>query len=159
MLSVTKEYWDYVEPIVRAEGFELFDIEIPSSRSKVVRLYIWRGKGTQGGVLLDDCARVSKKITNNERFEDLFPDDALLEVSSPGVNRKLRRAEHFKDAVGERVRISYSRPATEGGDTTVVGKIVGFDGEQISLDAEVSKSALTIPFTKVSKAQVDFLFR
>ena len=159
MLSVTKEYWDYVEPIVRAEGFELFDLEIPSSRSKIVRLYIWRGKGTQGGVLLDDCARVSKKITNNERFEDLFPDDALLEVSSPGVNRKLRRAEHFKDAVGERVRISFSRPTAEGGDTTLVGTVVGFDGEQIDLNAEVQKAVVKIPFAKVSKAQVDFLFR
>lgn len=158
-----QEYWDFFEPKIKAAGFELFDIDLPGVHSKVVRLVIWKGKGTQGGVLLDDCANVSKQISAHEDFEAVFPDNTTLEVSSPGINRRLRRPEHFRDAVGERVKLSYSLSGEASGRAplgeSLVGTITACDDTNLEIAVEKPVGNVTVPLASISKAHVDFLFK
>lgn len=156
--------WGVIEPLVREAGLELFDLEAPPTGRGTLRVFIWRPSGDAShlkGVGIDDCVRISKRITNLENVDTVLPGDWLIEVSSPGVNRKLRRPEHFAGAVGERVKLTV---AGDGGRNEVVtGTVVSFDGRVLELDVAGEKRGQpavrrAVPFGRVQNARVDFLF-
>ncbi|MCB0333007.1 MAG: hypothetical protein KDD55_05875, partial [Bdellovibrionales bacterium] len=104
MLSKS-ELWQLVEPLVQEVGLSLFDIDLPSGRGGILRITVAAQEASSEGVSIDDCAKVSKKISALDRFEEVIPPRVTLEVSSPGVNRRLRRPEHFQGAIGEHVKL------------------------------------------------------
>lgn len=159
--------WNRISELVLEQGLELFDLELPSSARGVLRVYISRRAGEQSGVNIDDCAAVSKRITNLEDVDSLIPDGWVIEVSSPGINRRLSRPEHFAGAVGERVKLtvsSYERESgTESGarpakKSTLRGKLVSFDGDRLELQEESLKENVTVLLPNVQDARVDFQF-
>ncbi len=157
---MNSQLWLVIEEIVRAEGLELFDIEIPSGPTGPLRVYISRarasGEEATGGVKLDDCAAISRKIIDLPNIEELLPGDHGIEVSSPGVNRKLSRVEHFRGAVGERVKLKFREAS--GTNKTVCGKLTAASDSSLALEEEDSQTTLTIPISDVRQARVDFLF-
>ena len=154
------QLWAVIEEIVRAEGLELFDVEIPNGPTGPLRVYISRpraaGEDAPGGVKLDDCAAISRKIIDLPTIEELLPGDHVIEVSSPGVNRKLSRAEHFRGAIGERVKLKFREAS--GINKTVCGKLTSASETALGLEDEDTQTALTIPLADVRQARVDFLF-
>jgi ribosome maturation factor RimP len=168
--------WRVIEPLVREAGLELFDLEAPPSGRGTLRVFIWRPGGEAAlskdsahlkdgahlkGVGIDDCVRISKRITNLENVDEVLPGDWLIEVSSPGVNRKLKRPEHFAGAVGERVKLTVA--GADGRNEVLTGVLVGFDGTVVELDVEAEKqkepvARRAVPFGRVQNARVDFLF-
>ena len=77
-----------VEPSIKNMGYELSDVEVKQhGRNKLVRLFIDKPEG----ITLDDCESVSQQISLILDVEDLIPEDYTLEVSSPGLNRKLTK--------------------------------------------------------------------
>src|SRR5262249_15632045 len=97
-------------PPVRAEGFELVELEyVREPAGWVLRLFIDRpGRdpmSKEGGIGLEECARVSHAVETALEVEDLVPHAYSLEVSSPGINRPLRRPEHFQKVVGKRGKV------------------------------------------------------
>ena len=156
--------WGVIEGIVREAGLELFDLEAPPSGRGTLRVFIWRPQGEDShlkGVGIEDCVRISKRITNLENVDEVLPGDWLIEVSSPGVNRKLSRSEHFGGAVGERVKLTV---ATPGGKSEVLkGVLVGFDGTVVQIDVEAEQAKApavrrAVPLGEITQARVDFLF-
>jgi len=100
-----------LEPDIRSLGYELVDLELNTGgRNGVLRLFI----DSESGITLDDCAKVSHQVSALLDVEDPIPGNYSLEVSSPGVNRRLRRYEDFERFVGERVKIELGRPTAEG---------------------------------------------
>jgi ribosome maturation factor RimP len=96
-----------LEPVVQRLGFELVDLEANfGSRSSVLRLFI----DHEAGVTLDDCEVVSRQVSAVLDVEDPIPGDYNLEVSSPGLNRRLVKPEHFERFAGERVRVRLMQP-------------------------------------------------
>lgn len=154
MLGAT-QIWDTIETIVKAQGLELFDLQVPSGNSGTLRVFIWGNSANGRAVTVGDCAKVSKRISMREDIDAILPGDSRLEVSSPGVNRELRRKEHFATAVGERVRVSVS---VEGGANRVVlGKLESFDGSSVRVKEERGQEII-IPLRNVLKARVEYLF-
>lgn len=93
---------DSLAPFVAKEGCELIDADLVfESCRKILRLYIDR----PGGVGLHDCERVSHAVEDVLEVEQVVPGSYRLEVSSPGLNRPLRKPEHFQAAVGRRVHV------------------------------------------------------
>jgi ribosome maturation factor RimP len=96
---------DAVEPVVRDLGLELYDVEVAGSgRAKVVRVLVDR----DGGVDLDTVGRAAERISpvlDGERMARALPGPYALEVSSPGLERPLRRPDHFRRAVGSTVSV------------------------------------------------------
>ncbi len=91
-----------IEGILSDMGYELIAVEYLSGQGRwILRLYIDR----EGGVTIDDCARVSGEIGDLIDVQDLIPHAYVLEVSSPGLNRPLTKENHFLAALGERVKI------------------------------------------------------
>lgn len=170
--------WEIVSQVVADEGVELFDIDMPSdtSRGGVLRVYITRarngvaeraqteiietdeeGTADRGGISFEDCVRVSKRLLDLDEQQELIPEHCNLEVSSPGINRRLRRPEHFAGAVGERVRVKF-RDNSTGVTQVLCGQILEADGRSFSLEAEAKKERITIGFNELKEARVDFKF-
>jgi ribosome maturation factor RimP len=193
-MEVRSRIWELVEGVVRDEGFCLFDLELPNARSKFFRVFITKdnsknieskngvqapsdqkGVAKAAGVLLDDCARISRRISPLLDTEVETPENYVLEVSSPGVNRRLRRAEHFVGAIGERVRMKMrSLPAntivdrethgTAPAKRVVLGTLLAAqilssgEGCEISIADEEHGGTIVVPIQDVEEARVDFKF-
>jgi len=91
-----------IEPVTKGLGFELWGCEyVPRRRQSLLRVYIDR----RDGITLDDCGRVSHQLSGVLDVEDPIGGAYILEVSSPGLDRQLFKAEHFRRYCGHRVRI------------------------------------------------------
>merc|ERR1712232_1074464 len=137
---------------VEAEGLRIFDIDVPGGPKGVLRVTIQKPEGPKATVGVEDCARVSRRVSAMDRFDDLIPDAVTLEVSSPGVERKLRTLEHYQGAVGELVRLKVFDP--KSGDTLVLQGVIESEADsQITLDLGEGEST-TFPYADVSDGRV-----
>jgi ribosome maturation factor RimP len=121
---------EILEPAVAAMGYELADLDAHLGRRGLLRLYIDR----EGGVTLDDCQRVSEQIGAFLDVEDPLPGSYVLEVSSPGFDRRLRTLAHFERFVGENVRVEL-RDALEG-RRRFLGRLAGVEGDDVLLEVD-----------------------
>ena len=164
-MSQTK-LWETVAEIVKAEGLELFDIEVPSGNAGTLKVFISRASNRDdlepasdakaNGVQLHHCTAVAKKILDLENIEQLLPGEHLIEVSSPGINRKLSRPEHFRGAVGERIRLKLRD--NDGKNRVVFGKLVACTGDTLSFEEEGTQAQHQVALSEVQQARVDFAF-
>ncbi|HVP60599.1 MAG TPA: ribosome maturation factor RimP [Myxococcaceae bacterium] len=151
-----------VEPIVRAEGFELVELEYLREPSGwVLRLFIDRpGRdpmSKEGGVGLEECAQVSHAVETALEVEDLVPHPYALEVSSPGINRPLRRPEHFAKVVGQRVKVKTYGPVGQPPRKSFSGVLLQSSSADITVQVE-GGGDFRIPFRDIAKANLDFEF-
>src|SRR3989337_3470074 len=96
--------WELAAPRAENEGMEIVDIELRHERSRggrVLRLYLDKA----GGPTVDDLSQVSRQLSELLDSQDVVSGAYTLEVSSPGINRPLKRPEHFARYIGKRVRI------------------------------------------------------
>ena len=123
---------DIAEPLCEDMGIELVDVEYLMERGHwVLRLYIDR----PGGVTLDDCARVSRELGTLLDVEDVVPQSYSLEVSSPGLDRPLKRERDFQKAMGKKIRLRTIEPIE--GRRNFKALVVGVeDGVVVLKDSE-----------------------
>src|SRR3989304_9807359 len=98
------QLWELAGPLAESEGMEIVDIELRHERSRgerVLRLYLDKA----GGPTVDDLSRVSRQLSELLDSQDVVSGAYTLEVSSPGINRPLKRPQHFARFIGKRVRI------------------------------------------------------
>ena len=96
-----------LEPAIERLGYELADLELKlGGRDGVVRVFIDRPEG----IGLDDCEVVSRQVSSLLDVEDPLPGHYVLEVSSPGLDRRLTKPEHFRRFTGEDVRVKLRFP-------------------------------------------------
>lgn len=137
-----------LSPVVTDQGMELVDLEYRAERSGwVLRLFIDR----PGGVGVDECARVSRECSVVLDAEDLIERKYRLEVSSPGIERRLRKQEHFEQQLGNRVRIEMRKPV--GGRRRVTGELtkVGVDAVEVTIQ---EGETISIPFETIKRANL-----
>lgn len=102
-----QDIWALVQPVIQAEGLRLIEVEYRREpKGWVLRLFIDR----EDGVTVDDCARISQVVGDLLDVADPIPTAYHLEVSSPGLNRPLRRREHFVEQVGNVVQVRTVEP-------------------------------------------------
>lgn len=109
-----------------------------------VRTSIEQGGASQAGVTLEDCAAVSREVSTILDIEEVVPvDDYVLEVSSPGLDRKLTRPKDFEKYVGHRLKVMTHEPlgVTEKskGNRHFEGRLEGFAGGRLTLDVNAPK--------------------
>jgi ribosome maturation factor RimP len=138
-------------PLAAGEGLELVDVELGGVGGRTtLRLYIDR----DGGVSLDDCSSVSRAISAALDVEDPIEGAYDLEVSSPGLDRPLRTAEHFRKYAGEKVRVKAYGPIPElENRKTFVGTLRGFEEGRALVD--VDGKVFPIPLEQIAKAHVE----
>jgi ribosome maturation factor RimP len=117
--SVIGRVWRAVDPLVTDEGMEIVDIDYRrEGRGNVLRFYLDRA---EGGITIDELTTMSRRLGDLIEVHELVPGSYTLEVSSPGINRRLRQPDHFQRYVGKRVRVR-TVEASDGRRTFVGGR-------------------------------------
>lgn len=151
MLSLEKTQ-ALIDEVVRAEGFELVEVELKGSPGRrVLRIFIDRADGINH----DDCARISHLLEPLLEVEEAIAGSYTLEVSSPGLTRRLRTPREFQRFAGRLVKIS-TREAVEG-SRHFRGTLLGMKGNRVAVERRAATPVL-IPLEVVAKAHLDFDF-
>lgn len=116
-----------VEPILQDTDMTLVDVEYVREKDWYLRIYIDK----PGGVEIDDCQFVSEKLTAELDDKDPIPDKYFLEVSSPGIDRPLKKDKDFEAAYGTKVDIMFYAPWE--GMKNLTGVLVSHDDEAVML--------------------------
>ena len=141
-----------VEKIVRGlladePELELVDVEYVRERDYYLRVYIDK----DGGIDIDDCERLSGRLEEILDREDFIPDAYILEVSSPGLDRVLRKLRDFERERGKMVDVTLYAPFD--GKKQWTGALAGCDGETLELDG-----GICIPMEQVSQIRLHIDF-
>jgi ribosome maturation factor RimP len=148
---------ELAEPFTAALGLELADVEYKQEGGRMVlRLFIDR----DGGVTLDDCAAVSRELAEILEVEDFIHGRYNLEVSSPGLNRPLKKSSDYERFTGRLVKIkTFELLADDAGNKrkTFVGELLGLSGGVVRLKL-CEGQTVGIPLEKVAKANLEFDF-
>ncbi|ECL9532598.1 TPA: ribosome maturation factor RimP [Campylobacter jejuni] len=133
-----------LEALCKEAELSFYDDELVSENGrKIYRIYVQK----EGGVNLDDCARLSEILLPIFDVEPPVNGEYFLEVSSPGLERKLSKIEHFAKSIGELVKI------TTNEKEKFEAKIIAVDDENITLENLENKEKTTINFNDIKKAR------
>jgi ribosome maturation factor RimP len=145
------------EPLAADLGLELVDVEYKrEGRSMVLRLFLDR----DGGITLDDCASVSRELSEILDVEDFIQGHYSLEVSSPGLNRPLRAEKDFLRYLGKLVRIkTYDLFPDDDQNPrkTFLGELLGCKDGVVRIRLTEGQTA-SIPLKSIAKANLEFEF-
>ena len=126
-----------LQPIVDEYGFELVDVEyVKEGSTWYLRSYIDK----PGGISIDDCEKVSRRLSDILDQEDFIEDAYILEVSSPGRGRPLKKEKDFKRSLGEEVEVKTYRMIDKQKEFTGILKDYDEDTGTITLADETEKT-------------------
>jgi ribosome maturation factor RimP len=149
-----------VQPILDDLGLELVDLEYRrEGQGWVLRFLLDK----EGGITLDDCARASREISAILDVEDIIETAYNLEVSSPGIERPLKKIKDFERFAGQLVKIKTRVAIDPEGcgrqRKTFVGTLGGMDGQTVLLTLkEKNAVAIRIEFEQIDSAHLEFEF-
>ena len=139
------------EPILQSQGLELVDLEYQrEAQGWVLRFTIDR----EGGVTVEDCAEVSRELSAVLEVRDPIGNPYVLEVSSPGLTRPLKRPEDFNKYRNHLVKVKTFEPVE--GRRNFKGILLGLEDDKVRLEME--GQAYEIPFRGIAKANLEFEF-
>lgn len=143
--------WQMTEPLAASEGMEVVDIELKHEGTRggrVLRVYLDK----KGGPVMEDLSKVSRRLSDLlDENDDIIEGAYSLEVSSPGVNRPLKRPEHFSRFVGKQVRVR-TREAIDG-RRAFLGKLLEVTPETIAINQDGVRRE--IPFSLIEKSNYE----
>lgn len=145
--------WELATPVAAGEGMEIVDVELrhEGSRSgRVLRLYLDK-PDQDGGPNVDELGRVSRQLSELLDLHDVVDGAYTLEVSSPGINRPLKKPEHFARYVGKRVRVRTGDMIE--GRRSFLGVLADVADDQIQVEVEGKK--YRIPFSMIEKSNYE----
>ena len=149
--QIQRQVEEVAESLVISEGMELVDLEYRREGPRwMLRLFIDK----EGGVTVDDCARISRELGDLLDVKDLIPQSYVLEVSSPGLNRRIRKKEDFSRFAGQRVQLWLSSP--KEGRKKILGYLVGVKGEEVVVTAPEGR--FSVPIKDIAKANLIYEF-
>ncbi|GMQ99015.1 MAG: ribosome maturation factor RimP [Acidimicrobiia bacterium] len=149
MSSVAEKLWARIDPYVAAEGIELDDVEVLGG-GRIVRVTV----DGEGAVGVDRIAELSRGISRLIDEDDPFKGSYTLEVSSPGLERRLTRPRHYMKSVGRQARVKTF--AEIGGRKDHTGTIVAADETTFTVAIETEEQ--TISYTDVSSARTVYVW-
>ena len=153
--TVEAKAQEVLEPIVAGEGLELLEVEFLREREGwILRLFIDKPGGRVG---LDECSQVSRAVDTVLDVEDIVPHEYNLEVSSPGVNRPLKKPVHFERVKGQKIKVKTFGPIGEPPRKNFTGTLTEVAADAISVDVEGAGS-FRISFKDIAKANLEFEF-
>ena len=143
------------ERVARSEGLEVFDVEWKIGKQRFLRVYLDRLPGPDNpeglGVSHNDCQRVSEQLGVILDVEDLVPGPGyILEVSSPGLDRKLIKPGDYERFVGRRAKIWLNEPVDDR--KFLEARLAGYADGVVKL--AVKDREITVPYSAIQKANL-----
>ncbi len=141
------------EDLLQNLGYELVDLEFSQSdEGSILRLFIDK----EGGVSLDDCTHVSRMFGALLDVEDPIAGRYNLEISSPGLNRRLRKFHDFKTRIGETVKIKLLKPLD--GRRRFKGVLKKVEDEPLMLTLEIDGEEFIVPLDESARCNLVYKF-
>ena len=149
--QIRRQVEELSESLVVAEGMELVDLEYRREGPRwMLRLFIDK----EGGVTVEDCARISRELGDLLDVKDIIPQTYVLEVSSPGLNRRVRKKEDFSRFAGQKVQLWLAAP--RDGRRKIVGELIGVEGEEVVVAA--IEGRFSVALKDIDKANLIYEF-
>jgi ribosome maturation factor RimP len=149
--QIQRQVEELAETLVISEGMELVDLEYRRQGPRwMLRLFIDK----EGGVTVDDCAHISRQLGDLLDVKDIIPQAYVLEVSSPGLNRPLRKMEDFSRFAGRKVQLRLVSPLE--GRKRIVGELVGIENETVTVAAPDGRCSVALK--DIEKANLIYEF-
>ena len=132
-----------LEPIAEANGVSVYDVEyVKEGADYHLCAYIDKPEG----VNIQDCENVSRRLSDELDREDFIQDAYILEVSSPGLGRILKKDKHLQASIGQDVEIKLFKPVDKCREFS--GVLEGFDAEQVTI--RNGDTAITLKRTDIA---------
>lgn len=140
-----------LEPIVKQFGVSIYDVEYVNEANEwYLRAYIDK----DGGVTIDDCENVSRAMSDELDKDDFINEAYILEVSSPGLGRTLKKDSHLQKSIGEEVEIKTFKPINKKKE--FAGTLLKFDKDTVTIEANGEETALNRSDIALIKLALDF---
>ena len=142
---------ELLKPIVESAGVEIYDVEYVKEGSDFyLRCYIDR----DGGVNIQDCETVSRALSDQLDAEDYIEDAYILEVSSPGLGRPLKKERDFERSLGEEVEIRLYKALNKQKEFT--GILKAYDKETVTIETAEGELVFERPDIALIRLAFDF---
>lgn len=129
--TIEAKFTEILTPIADAQGVKIYDVEyVKEGADYYLRAYIDK----EGGVTIEDCETVSRALSDILDADDFIEDAYILEVSSPGLGRVLKKDKHLSYSLGEQVELKTYKPID--GQKEFEGVLNAFDADTITLTLE-----------------------
>jgi ribosome maturation factor RimP len=167
--DTTNQLIQQISTLIEPHGYEVVHIEALTQRQKTLRVFIDFSKANGQRIGVEDCAKVShlldEPLENEPLMERIFKGTYELEVSSPGVDRPLRKADDYNRFAGSEIRVNVFRPLTakelendayqakNPKQKNFIGKLIGLKNQNVMLD--ISGMTIAIPFDLITKANLE----
>lgn len=149
MAKIEEKIESLIEDKVQELGYSLYDIEyVKEGKDYYLRIYIDNEKG----ITLDDCELVSNSITDILDEKDYIKEQYFLEVSSPGVERVLKKDKHLKSNIGAKVQVKLFKPYE--GKKQYIGILKGFD----ELYVQIEENSNNLKIERKNIGQIKTIF-
>ncbi|CDE90660.1 ribosome maturation factor RimP [Clostridium sp. CAG:389] len=132
MASIEEKVTNLVEPIIEKIGYELYDVEYAKEgKNYFLRIFI----DSEKGIYLNDCEKVNDAITDILDTENYIKDQYFLEISSPGIERVLRKDKHLEKNIGTDINVKLFKK-DENGKKEYLGKLKEYNQNEIVIEQE-----------------------
>ncbi len=136
-----------IEIAVQGCDAEIYDIVTLKENDKnIYRVYVT----AKGGISLDKCAEISRMISPILDIEEPMQGNYNLEVSSPGIERKLKKPQHYKASIGEKVKLK------DFNKNTIKGELIFADDNEVKIKTEHGEEIVT--YDEISTASTYFVW-
>ena len=136
-------------PILEEFGFDLWDVEyVKEGSDYYLRVYIDKS----GGVNIDDCVLVTRALNEKLDADDFIEDAYILEVSSPGLTRKLKKDKEFEKSIGKLIRVKLYK--AEEGSKEHVGRLKEFAPDKLTI--EVDEADISLSRDNISSVRLEY---
>ena len=143
---IENEVESIVEELIAGSPLELVAVDYVRERDWYLRVFIDK----EGGIEIDDCQELSGRLEEILDARDLIRTSYILEVSSPGLDRELKKPKDLQREQGKLVDVSLFAPLD--GEKVITGQLKSYDGENVTVDERV------IPMDKVAKVNLHIDF-
>ncbi len=138
------------EPVAESHGMELVDVEFKREPTGwVLRIFVDK----EGGVNLDDCSLISREVGTVIEVEELIEQHYTLEVSSPGLTRRIKKLADFDRFKGKSIRLKCFEAID--GSKNMNGKLLGIEGDNVILEKDGKE--FKVLYKNIAKANLEFV--
>ena len=154
MLQEEKKIFSLLSDPLKIAGFELIEVKIGiMNMEKTIQLYI----DSPSGIQLNDCIKANQITKNIFDKTNQLCKGYVLEVSSPGIFRKLKTPDHFKSSTGKRIKVQLNKKIE--GLKTVIGDLQKCDDSAICILKDTNGPDMIIPYSLISRANLEPLLK
>jgi ribosome maturation factor RimP len=139
----------FLEPLVEAQGFDLVRVLAMSGTGRRLTIQVMAER-PEGGMSVEDCARLSRVLSDALDAADPVKGEYVLEVSSPGIDRPLTRPRDFERFAGEEIRVETSNPVA--GRRRFKGRLLGLEDDEVTIACDDGEFRLSL--ANVAKAKL-----